>query len=268
MLAASCSFKTIYQQLDYLIPTYVEGMVSLDSMLEEKVEQRSLVLINWHRNTQLQQYSEWLRVLQQDANKELTEETMRKHIATLDSFWQKLSLKVNKEMATLLPLLNEEQREELFLNIEDSNEDFREEYVEIDEEERLALYKERFFDVYETWLGDLTEEQEEVIEKTATQMQTTTGLRLERRQLWQRSIHRVLSGSENAAQKKALLDDFFTSFSQRNNVTMHAIEKTNRDILARLTVKIVHSLTKEQYAHFVSQTDDYIRMFDELAQQR
>ena len=49
VMAASCSFKTLYNQLDYLIPSYVEGMVSLDGMLEEKVEQRSLVLINWHR---------------------------------------------------------------------------------------------------------------------------------------------------------------------------------------------------------------------------
>ena len=59
MMVASCSFKTLYNQLDYLIPSYVEGMVSLDSMLEEKVEQRTLVLINWHRNTQLNQYADW-----------------------------------------------------------------------------------------------------------------------------------------------------------------------------------------------------------------
>ena len=82
-IVASCSFKTIYNQLDYLIPSYVEGMVSLDSVLDEKVEQRTLVLINWHRNTQLNQYADWLRALQRDANEQLTEEQMLQHIARI-----------------------------------------------------------------------------------------------------------------------------------------------------------------------------------------
>jgi hypothetical protein len=32
---AACSFKTVYNRLDYLIPEYVEGMVTLDDVLEE-----------------------------------------------------------------------------------------------------------------------------------------------------------------------------------------------------------------------------------------
>ena len=39
LLVSACSLKTIYNRLDYLIPSYVEGMVSLDDVLEEKVEQ-------------------------------------------------------------------------------------------------------------------------------------------------------------------------------------------------------------------------------------
>ena len=61
---AACSFKTVYNRLDYLIPEYVEGMVTLDDVLEEKLEQRTLVLLEWHRNTQLKQYADWLSALQ------------------------------------------------------------------------------------------------------------------------------------------------------------------------------------------------------------
>ena len=38
-------------------------MVSLDDVLEEKVEQRTQTLISWHRNTQLKQYAEILNLV-------------------------------------------------------------------------------------------------------------------------------------------------------------------------------------------------------------
>ena len=268
VMTASCSFKTMYNQLDYLIPSYVEGMVSLNSMLEEKVEQRTLVLINWHRNTQLHQYAEWLRVLKRDANNQLVEEQMLQHIATLDSFWQSLSLKVNEEMVRLLPLLNAEQREELFSNMADKNDDFREEYVDVDNDERIVQYTDRMMDSYETWLGNLTDEQESEDKQAAAKMHTSSGLRLERRQQWQRSIQRILDASNSASQKAASLAKYFTDFNSRDNVAMNTIEKKNRQLLARLTVQIVHSMTDDQNAHLVSRTNDYIRMFTELAMKR
>jgi len=266
MMVAACSFKTMYKQLDYMIPSYVEGMVSLDSMLEEKVEQRTLVLINWHRNTQLEQYAKWLRVFQRDASAQLTEEKMLQHIATLDSFWKSLSLKLNEEMVRLLPLLNAEQREELFSNIADKNDEFREEYVDIDNDERTEQYFDRMMDSYETWLGDLTDEQESVIKQAAAKMQAAAGLRLEHRQQWQQSIRRIIHTTDSTTQKAASLTQYFKDFTRKKNVVLNTIDKSNRQLLARLTVRVVHNMTAEQKVHFVSSTDDYIRMFTELAE--
>ena len=268
VMAASCSVKTMYKHLDYLIPSYVEGMVSLDSMLEEKVEQRTLVLINWHRNTQLHQYAKWVRVFQHDANDQLTEEKLLQHIATLDSFWQSLSLKVNEEMVRLLPLLNAEQRKELFSNITEKNAEFREEYVDVDNDKRIVQYTDRMVDSYETWLSNLTDEQGSAVKHAAAKMQTAAGLRLERRQQWQQSIQRILDTNDSATQKEASLAKYFTDFNSQDNVAMNMIEKKNRQLLARLTVQIVHSMTDDQNAHFVSRTNDYIRMFTELAEER
>ena len=268
VMTTSCSFKTMYKQLDFLIPSYVEGMVSLDSMLEEKVEQRTLVLINWHRNTQLHQYAEWLRALQRDVNNQLTEEQMLQYIATLDSFWQSLSLKVNEEMVRLLPLLNAEQREELFSNITDKNDGFREDYVDVDKNERIAQYTDRIMDSYETWLGNLTDKQESTVTQAAAKIQATAGLRLARRQQWQQSIKRILETKDSTTQKAESLGQYFKDFNSKDNVTMNTIDKMNRQLLARLTVQIVYSMTDEQNAHFVSRTNDYIRMFNELAKER
>ena len=268
VMATSCSIKTMYKQLDYFIPSYVEGMVSLDSMLEKKVDQRTLALINWHRNTQLEQYATWLGVIQRDAKKQLTEEKILQHFATLNGFWQSLSLKFNEEMVTLLPLLNAEQREELFSNIEDNNDEFREDSVAIDNDERIEKYTDRMMDIYESWLGNLTNEQENTVKLAATQMRVTSELRLKRRLQWQQSIKRILETSDSEIQTVASLEKYFISFNKKDNVALNTADKTNKEIIARLTLQIVHSMTSEQNTHFVSKTNDYIRMFTELVQER
>lgn len=268
VMVASCSVKTMYKQLDYLIPAYVEGMVSLDSLLEEKVDQRTLVFINWHRSTQLHQYAKWLRVLQLDANDQLTEEKVLQHITSIEHFWQLLSLKISEEMARLLPLLNTEQRKELFSNIADKNNDFREENVDVNKDERIVQYADRMLDNYETWLGDLTDEQESAIKQAAVKLQSIADLRLARRLKWQQSIQRILTANDSVTQKTTSLGKYFTDYNRQNYVVMNNNQKTNRKILARLTVKIVHNMTEKQNAYFVSRTNDYIGMFNELAEGR
>ena len=42
----------------------------------------------------------------------------------------------------------------------------------------------------------------------------------------------------------------------------------NRGLSPIVSVQIVHNMTEKQNAHFVSKTNDYIRMFTELAEGR
>jgi len=264
----ACSFKTLYNQLDYLIPSYVEGMVSLGDVLEKKVEQRSQLLINWHRNTQLKQYADLLRALQRDAGPQLTEAQLLQHVARLEFFWQSLSEKVNKEMADLLPLLNSDQRKELFASIADKNQDFRDDYVGLDEEERIDSFTESMFDNYENWLGDLTDEQEEAIELVASELRSTAALRLQQRLLWQRGIQDILDSSDTTALKSERLSLFFAGFEMDNDAEMKSTGEANRRFIVQLTVQIVHSLRPDQKDYFIDKTDDYIRIFTELAENR
>jgi hypothetical protein len=265
MILASCSVKTLYNQLDYLIPYYVEGMVSLDDMLEEKVEQRTLVLISWHRNTQLNQYAKWLGDLQRDINQELTEEKLQSHITQLGDFWQSILLKINEEMALLIPLLNIEQRNELFASLDEKNDEFLEEFVNVTNEKRIEKYTERMMDSYENWLGELTGEQKKAIKQVASEMQSTAKLRLERRRQWQRSIQRILYLNDDNENKSKALREYFAEYNSQQNTEMDKIANQNKKRLTRLTLNIVRSMDDEQKDHFMTITNDYIRMFKELA---
>ena len=267
-LVTACSFKTVYNRLDYLIPKYVEGVVTLDDVLEERLEGRTQVLLDWHRNTQLKQYAGWLQSLQQDFGVQLTEEQLEQHISEMEGFWLSLLDRVNDEMAYLLPMLDQAQREELFLYLDDSNEEFSEEFIELDEQARIDDYAERMIDVYEDWVGELTDEQAGSVEQAAAELISTAGLRLQRRLDWQQGIRRILASADSHYDKSQRLRVFLAGFEQDEDGPIRQASDINRQVIIRLTVQIAHSLTNEQKEFFISRTDDYIRMFTELAENR
>jgi hypothetical protein len=267
-LIAACSFKTVYNNLDYLIPEYVEGMVTLDEMLEERVEQRTLVLLDWHRNTQLKPYADWLRSIQQDAGESLTEASVKQRITDAERFWKELSVKLNDEMAQLLPLLDEQQQAELFLNIEDRNEEFREQFVDLDNDERVDDYIERISDTYENWIGELTDEQRYEVEQASSRLLSTADLRLQRRQQWQHGIRQILAEQDTPANKTARLRLFLAGFEDIDNETMKQKSALNSEVITALTVRISHRMTAAQKSHFINKTGEYIRIFTELAENR
>ena len=268
VIVTACSFKTLYNRLDYLIPSYVEGMVTLDDALEEKIEQRTLLLINWHRNTQLRQYADWLKEIQLELGPELTATQLQKHIVTLETFWSSLSIKVNEEMVVLLPLLDAGQRDELFESIVDKNDDFRDDYIDLDESERIESYTDSMLDTYENWLGDLTEDQQQNIETAAGKLHSGAELRLQQRLLWQRSIKEIIDNNDPGEKKSERLRRFLANFDSDDNARLLAVTNTNKHIITQLTLQIAHSLTAEQKRYFFSKTDDYIRIFTELAENR
>lgn len=264
----ACSFKSVYNRLDYLIPKYVEGVVTLDDVLEERLQESTLVLLQWHRNTQLKKYASWLQSLQQDAGVQLTEEKLAQRVSEMEAFWLSLLVRINDEMARLLPLLDDEQREELLIYLEDSNEEFREEFIELDEQERIDDYAQRMVNIYEDWIGELTDEQVHSVEQAAAELISTAASRLQRRLEWQQGIRQILASADTHYDKSQQLRVFLAGFEQDEDGPVKQASDINRQVIIRLTVQISHSLSNEQTEYFIGKTDDYIRMFTELAENR
>jgi hypothetical protein len=265
----ACSFKTLYNNLDYLIPEYIiEGMVSLDDVLEEKLELRTEAFLKWHRETQLIQYANWLKTIQQIAGPTLTEEQVTQRIKEMDLFWSSLSIKLNDEVSNLLPHLDESQRDELFNSIRYKNEIFRGKYIDMDEEERKEYYSERLLETYETWIGKLTDEQEHEIVLSANKQVDTAELRLQRRLDWQEGITQILNNNLSIEEKTQRLHNFMSEFETTNTPGLREKLDYNQRIFSKLTVKISHSMSKDQMEFFIDKTDGYIRMFTELAESR
>jgi hypothetical protein len=266
-LLTACSFKTVYNRLDMLIPEYVEGLVTIDDALEDNLQQRSTELLEWHRRTQLIQYADWLRAFQGEVGK-LTVDSARYYSTEAERFWDAMSAKIDHEMAELLPLLDAEQQQELFASIAEKNEDFSDEYIDIDDGERRDNYFERTRDTYENWIGNLSDTQEETIRQATDRLLDGARLRLDRREEWQAGIQAILAGGESRQVKSQRLHDYLENFEFSNAQSLDSKIAVNKEIIIELTVAISDSMNEDQAGHFVDRTNDYIRMFTELSENR
>ena len=268
LLVTGCSFKTVYSRLDYLIVEYVEGMVTLDDMLESDLERRAESLVDWHRTTQLEQYAEWFREIQADTGPDLDDETLHYHIGKMEAYWRTIRQQLNADMAGFLPQLSVEQRSELFASLAHRNEVFREDYVDIDDNEQLENHIDRITDQYENWLGDLSDDQYSAIEKAATRLKSGAERRYQLRLQWQLKIKELLQADLTDEQKQAQLLAYFDSYDLNRDRIHGPINQQNKVVLRELTLQIVHTMSPEQKSYFDSRTDEYIRMFEELAEDR
>jgi hypothetical protein len=240
-------------------------MVTLDDTLESDLENRTELLLDWHRTTQLEQYAAWLRELQDDINPELDDERLKYHEKKLETYWTSISSRLNSDMAELLPRLSPEQVTELFASLKDKNEDFREDYIDIDDSERRENYIETITDIYKDWLDTLDEAQLTDIEQAASDLKSSATRRLELRLLWQSQIHDILVADHTRIKKQNLLNEYFTRYDMNSDPALKIVNEANKSVLRKLTKNIVHSMNPEQKKYFKQRTDDYIKMFEELA---
>lgn len=266
--ATACSFKTYYNRMDVLLAEYVEGKVTLDNVLEQKLEQRTEFFHDWHRRTQLKDYAVWLQGVQQDVGPHTTEFIVDQRTDEIVQFWNAIEARLNDEMAELLPMLDAKQQHELFINIEKDNESYRDENSKLTAKRRIKEYEKNLRDNYENWIGGLTKPQGRLVRQAASKLVSSSEERLQHRHEWQGGIRDILAANTSYQQKVKRLRAFLNGFAGSRKSILQQKSDLNRRIIVRLTVDIAHSLTPKQKAFFQTKTDDYIRMFAELSQNR
>ena len=265
-MLSACSVKTVYNNLDSLIIEYVDDMFTLDDPLESEVSERAAALIAWHREDQLDDYTQLLRELQQDFGPDVSVETLERRTDTLRSFWYALKHRLDEDMVVVLSQLDSEQRSELYASLEDRNRSYREDYVDIDEEERIESLEESVSDAFEDWLGDLTDEQQRLIQPAVNKMQSSASGRVRAREIWQREVSRILESPDDITEKQQALRAYLTGFDSNDHEGVKGSFEINRTVIATLTRDIIVLADEEQREHFIEKTDEYIEIFEELRQ--
>lgn len=197
LLSGCSSIKLAYNNLDWLAIWAIEDYVPLDNTQEARLKQALDGHLDWHCRTQLPAYVQWLDAVDTTvAARRFDRERITGHYHGLFTFLERAAAEIAPTAARTLASLEDEQIAELFRNLAERNQDLREEYLEPPLEQQIEQRAERLEERLERWLGDLSTEQQELIEAWAVQRGDRNEAWLAGRQQWQAALAGALQSRQ------------------------------------------------------------------------
>jgi uncharacterized protein YeaO (DUF488 family) len=168
LLLSGCSAKFVYNNVEWLAYWYVDDFIELTDEQEVEVDKKLTAWMQWHREQELPKYLAHLNELSSDiASQSISMERMDYHQEKLRGHWERVKIHIIPDLVELSPMLNDEQIESMFAEIDRQNEEEAEEraeHMEKSPEKRKRESIKRNKKNLKRWLGKLSSEQETLIE--------------------------------------------------------------------------------------------------------
>lgn len=266
-LLSGCAVKFIYNQLDWLIPWYLDDYVSLTLQQETLFESRLQQYLDWHRRQQLPIYADFLEWVAHSSEDGLNLSELDTIQTRSEKFTVELFARLAPALQVLFEDLDDGQVTELFRNLEKENKKYYEHYVE--RSEKKQRYK-RVKDVrkfIERWTGNLTDEQVELIRNWSWKYQLMGKDFLHSRQAWQKQFQQVLKRRREHAYLERSLQDLFSNRRLGMSEEYNKKYQFNESLLKQLYLDLDASLSSEQRSRMIRKLKSYAQDFRELSVQ-
>ena len=220
-VAACSSVKFAYNQGDTLLYWWVNAYLDLDSEQSGLVKQDIDQLFQWHRKTQLKDYSQILTNAQRQlATGTVTMGDLKSEYKNIRTRTELLAFKALPELTELALSIKPEQISKMEQKFNKNNETYRKKFGKIDNDKKQKIRYQKSMEQFELWFGNFSNEQEAMLRKASDARPLNNELWLDERVVRQRKIIAVLReiqqkklGKEaTSALLSTLLKDIFGRF--------------------------------------------------------
>ncbi len=263
LLTAACSSSFVYNRLDTLAGWYLGSLVSLDTNQHEQLRQWLTQTLDWHRQSELQRYADFLRNLSQRLLRPGTPTSYEQTQKQFEVFWSDLIAKTAPEAAALLQRLSPAQVDELIDNMDDkARERARDEPDDPaqwrrDQNKGLARAVKR-------WTGSVSDQQKTLIAATVSQLEPSQAEWLASQRAWQQALHAALDEPPSTA-RSARIEQLLRDAS--NEWTQEYVDKSqrNRQRYMDLIASLDATLSARQREHLRSELLKLAGQLDSIA---
>jgi hypothetical protein len=234
-LCTGCNNKFIYNQLDWLIPWYVDDYVDLTAVQKDTLDDKVDALLRWHRTEELHRYIEILGSIEQDLSKPVTKETVQK-------WFDDVLVSAKRIQKTILPSalklgegLSDKQIAELVSNLWERQDELEEEYIE-----------ENYDDISENlikYVGRLNLAQKNALSKATRSMQRFDHVWLADSRQWLGKIEALLK--REPGWQQAMIEAFALREGQQPKRFKQYLAY-NKNIINQAIADVMNNLTDKQ----------------------
>lgn len=263
MLLQGCSIKFWYNRLDWVVPWYVDDYVELSGQQEEQLEKLMLLKTEWHRKNELPRYIAWLDSLDKDIRNKQVEQRYDFHRQQLSNFYQNLVDELAGDFASLMVQLSDQQVNELFIELEQMDQETLEEFNELSAEELFEQKDENIADGVSEWIGRLSNEQKMIVTEWASQVQSTTLERMAYRKRWREAMREALKTRQQEQGANSIQSVMVNAQSLQGDV-LKAMYQNNRELTEHYLIRIYDTLSDKQLKRLLAKISDYKEDFTDL----
>jgi len=251
LFTACSSNKLAYNNLDRIIPWYVDDYVSLNKDQKQLLRTFLNEKLSWHRKTQLPQYVQILNAISLDLDKPLTHPQIAAYYADYNRLWNQIIAELVPDIATILSSASETQINQLLMSLRSQNEDLRQQYILPARRDVVELRARATMDQLEHWIKYLTPEQEKSILAWSENLLAVNEQWMYYRLLWQQSFKLALQHRQQGAEFEKLLAQLFLQPDQFWSPLYTIAVRENESRTIDLYVSLFSSLKPDQKRYFL-----------------
>ena len=185
----ACSGTTfVYNQLDNILPWYIDDYVNLDGSQEQQLDQGLQPFLAWHRQQELPRYVELMNEIDGSLGQPVTAKEVAVIYDGIEVAWLRLEEESLDWLLELGGTLSDEQVQDFLAYLQERQEEYEEEYLPRTEAEYREETYDSFVDSFGNYMGRLDAGQRERLQQASAEMERSDGVWLQERAAW---LHRL-----------------------------------------------------------------------------
>ncbi|MDV6252416.1 DUF6279 family lipoprotein [Vibrio sp. EA2] len=264
LVLAGCTKKFLYNNLDWFVLEYLDDYVTLNQEQESLLEERLLLLVEWHKKEELPRYVDHLKQMETMTAEDVTLNYLQQSRDRFRQHYDRIVSKVAPELFSLSLLLTPEQEREFLLNVQKDYRKRNAKYADKTESEVREIVLDNTEEWVTEWIGELNDDQQGYVKQFSNQVILNSPLwRNYRASIYQELEYMFEHKSDRAIYQRVFMQLLFepeSFYSQRLSKNI----ESNIELVEQLMFSLSKSMTKKQWQHFHGNVADWRVLGQEL----
>jgi hypothetical protein len=246
VLISGCSFRFIYNHLDWWTNWYLDDYVSLSKQQQKLFDNEFEQLHLWHRKTQLPLYTQQLKALKSAINKGIDEKNIADNVTKFTSHWKNFLIAAEPKLQPLVFSFTPQQKQQLLQALKAGNQERIDDHEKLTDQQWFDEKAEEQQDQLKEWFGKLTKTQKAAVAKMSQNFQRSFQPWINYRQRWTNQFAALLNGNLPDHQFKFEFYRLFVTGRSLRDEAFNDITAHNSQVFAKIFVYMTTNATDKQ----------------------
>ncbi|MBR9875041.1 DUF6279 family lipoprotein [Vibrio sp. J1-1] len=259
-----CTKKFFYNNLDWFVLEYLDDYVTLNQEQENLLEERLLLLAEWHKKEELPRYVDHLKEMETITEEDITLNYLQQSRERFREHYNRIVSKVAPELFSLSLLLTPQQQREFLLNVQKDYNKRNAKYADKTEKEVRKIVFDKTEEWVTEWIGELNNDQQRYVTQFSNQVILNSPLwRNYRASIYKELEYMFDNKSNNVIYQKVFMKIMFEPESFYSDQLSQNMDH-NVALVDQLTLSLSKSMTEKQWNHFHGKVAEWRELAQEL----